>query len=144
MFTQHITVEFAQLKHQSPNIGLINTLQPIQKLTSLVFTAPYHPLKMWLIKTQECSVFERSKRKGTQSLKPTEVDSSGKFGRHMSFQDQVSEYEPNDVEFMDVSPKQVVSVAAGLIPFLEHDDANRAHGCKRNDKQFLCFKRIHP
>src|SRR5687768_18047849 len=34
--------------------------------------------------------------------------------------------EPNNVDYMDVSPKQLVSVAAGLIPFLEHDDANRA------------------
>jgi DNA-directed RNA polymerase subunit beta len=34
--------------------------------------------------------------------------------------------EPNGVDYMDVSPKQLVSVAAGLIPFLEHDDANRA------------------
>ena len=42
------------------------------------------------------------------------------------YRDQVSEYEPSEVEYMDVSPKQVVSVAAGLIPFLEHDDANRA------------------
>ena len=33
---------------------------------------------------------------------------------------------PDKVEYMDVSPKQVVSVAASLIPFLEHDDANRA------------------
>jgi DNA-directed RNA polymerase subunit beta len=36
------------------------------------------------------------------------------------------EVEPDDVQYMDVSPKQVVSIAAGLIPFLEHDDANRA------------------
>jgi DNA-directed RNA polymerase subunit beta len=36
------------------------------------------------------------------------------------------EVEPNNVDYMDVSPKQLVSVAAGLIPFLEHDDANRA------------------
>ena len=36
------------------------------------------------------------------------------------------EMAPSDVEYMDVSPKQVVSIAAGLIPFLEHDDANRA------------------
>ena len=42
------------------------------------------------------------------------------------FQDQVQEYDVNDIHFMDVSPKQVVSVAAGLIPFIEHDDANRA------------------
>ena len=36
------------------------------------------------------------------------------------------ELTPDRVEYMDVSPKQVVSIAAGLIPFLEHDDANRA------------------
>src|SRR4029077_5021712 len=36
------------------------------------------------------------------------------------------EVEPSKVQYMDVSPKQLVSVAAGLIPFLEHDDANRA------------------
>ena len=41
-------------------------------------------------------------------------------------QDEVLELDPNEVHFMDVSPKQLVSVAAGLIPFLEHDDANRA------------------
>ena len=40
--------------------------------------------------------------------------------------DEVSEVDPMDVDYMDVSPKQLVSVAAGLIPFLEHDDANRA------------------
>ena len=36
------------------------------------------------------------------------------------------ELSPNEVDYMDVSPKQLISVAAGLIPFLEHDDANRA------------------
>ena len=38
----------------------------------------------------------------------------------------VPEARPNQIEYMDVSPKQVVSVATALIPFLEHDDANRA------------------
>ena len=41
-------------------------------------------------------------------------------------QDEVVEVEGKEVDYMDVSPKQLVSVAAGLIPFLEHDDANRA------------------
>ena len=40
--------------------------------------------------------------------------------------DQFPEARPQQVDFMDVSPKQVVSVATALIPFLEHDDANRA------------------
>ena len=58
-----------------------------------------------------------------------EIDpDSGKLldGSPCRYRDQVGEYDPKDVEYMDVSPKQVVSVAAGLIPFLEHDDANRA------------------
>src|SRR5690606_190854 len=40
--------------------------------------------------------------------------------------DNFLEVDPTEVNYMDVSPKQLVSVAAGLIPFLEHDDANRA------------------
>ena len=56
-----------------------------------------------------------------------DADTSNLSGRvTCRYRDQVSEYDPTEVEFMDVSPKQVVSVAAGLIPFLEHDDANRA------------------
>ncbi len=42
------------------------------------------------------------------------------------YRDQFPEARPNQIEYMDVSPKQVVSVATALIPFLEHDDANRA------------------
>jgi DNA-directed RNA polymerase subunit beta len=42
------------------------------------------------------------------------------------FQDKFPEARPDQIEYMDVSPKQVVSVATALIPFLEHDDANRA------------------
>ncbi len=42
------------------------------------------------------------------------------------FRDAFPEARPNQIEYMDVSPKQVVSVATALIPFLEHDDANRA------------------
>ena len=57
------------------------------------------------------------------------LDDEGHFAdervpaRHL---DQFPEARPNQIEFMDVSPKQVVSVATALIPFLEHDDANRA------------------
>ncbi|MGH2407716.1 MAG: DNA-directed RNA polymerase subunit beta [Candidatus Limnocylindrales bacterium] len=57
------------------------------------------------------------------------LDEEGHFAdervpsRHL---DQFPEARPNQIEFMDVSPKQVVSVATALIPFLEHDDANRA------------------
>src|SRR5690606_26741213 len=42
------------------------------------------------------------------------------------FRGDFLEVDPKEADYMDVSPKQLVSVAAGLIPFLEHDDANRA------------------
>jgi DNA-directed RNA polymerase subunit beta len=58
-----------------------------------------------------------------------ELDAEGHFVRDRipcRHRDQFPEARPNQIEYMDVSPKQVVSVATALIPFLEHDDANRA------------------
>ena len=57
------------------------------------------------------------------------IDGRGHFtGEKVSvrYRGDFLEVEPSKVHYMDVSPKQLVSVAAGLIPFLEHDDANRA------------------
>jgi len=59
----------------------------------------------------------------------TAVDSHGKFTSpkvSVRYRGEFLEVEPDKVHYMDVSPKQLVSVAASLIPFLEHDDANRA------------------
>ena len=58
-----------------------------------------------------------------------ELDAAGHFIRDRipcRYRDQFPEARPSAIEYMDVSPKQVVSVATALIPFLEHDDANRA------------------
>jgi DNA-directed RNA polymerase subunit beta len=58
-----------------------------------------------------------------------ELDAQGHFVKDRipcRYRDQFPEARPNAIEYMDVSPKQVVSVATALIPFLEHDDANRA------------------
>ena len=57
------------------------------------------------------------------------LDEQGHFVRDRvpcRYRDQFPEVAPDRIEYMDVSPKQVVSVATALIPFLEHDDANRA------------------
>jgi DNA-directed RNA polymerase subunit beta len=59
----------------------------------------------------------------------TKTDAGGHFVDERipaRFRDSFPEARPNQIEYMDVSPKQVVSVATALIPFLEHDDANRA------------------
>src|SRR3990170_2085401 len=60
---------------------------------------------------------------------PSKTDRGGHFVDERipaRFRDSFPEARPNQIEYMDVSPKQVVSVATALIPFLEHDDANRA------------------
>ena len=118
---------------EGPNIGLINTLSTYAKIDEFGFLqSPYHPVKDGVVdknpkNVQYLNAFEEERFLIAQAN--SEIDSkSGKLTGRVTcrYRDQVSEYDPKEVEYMDVSPKQVVSVAAGLIPFLEHDDANRA------------------
>ena len=57
---------------------------------------------------------------------------------------ELAQVEPNDVEFVDVSPKQIVGVSAALIPFLEHDDANRALMGSNMQRQAVPLLRADP
>ena len=118
---------------EGPNIGLINTLSTYAKIDEFGFLqSPYHPVKNGVVDKNPKNVkylnaFEEERFRIAQAN--TDIDEkSGKLTGRVTcrYRDQVSEYDPKEVEFMDVSPKQVVSVAAGLIPFIEHDDANRA------------------
>ena len=118
---------------EGPNIGLINTLSTYAKIDEFGFLqSPYHPVKGGVVDKNPKNVkylnaFEEERFLIAQAN--TEIDpKSGKLLGRVTcrYRDQVGEYDVKEVEFMDVSPKQVVSVAAGLIPFLEHDDANRA------------------
>jgi len=118
---------------EGPNIGLINTLSTYAKIDEFGFLqSPYHPVKGGVVDKNPKNVtylnaFEEERYRIAQANSELDLK-SGKFvGRPTCrYRDQVQEYDAVDVDFMDVSPKQVVSVAAGLIPFLEHDDANRA------------------
>ncbi|MEK9783834.1 MAG: DNA-directed RNA polymerase subunit beta, partial [Opitutales bacterium] len=118
---------------EGPNIGLINTLSTYAKIDEFGFLqSPYHPVKDGIVDKNPKNVtylnaFEEERYRIAQANSELDVK-SGKFvGRPTCrYRDQVQEYDASEVDFMDVSPKQVVSVAAGLIPFLEHDDANRA------------------
>ena len=59
------------------------------------------------------------------------LDENGRFARakvNARYRDEFLEIENSKADFMDVSPKMVVSVATAMIPFLENDDANRARG----------------
>ena len=118
---------------EGPNIGLINTLSTYAKIDEFGFLqSPYHPVKKGVVdknpkNVQYLNAFEEERFLIAQANTEIDPASSKLVGRvTCRYRDQVSEYEANEVEFMAVSPKQVVSVAAGLIPFLEHDDANRA------------------
>jgi DNA-directed RNA polymerase subunit beta len=115
---------------EGPNIGLINSLALYARTNEYGFIeTPY--LKVENSKTTDqvdyLSAIEESKFTIAQAN--AELDKKGHFTDEIVSARQHNEFvlaTPDKLEYMDVSPSQVVSVAASLIPFLEHDDANRA------------------
>ncbi len=115
---------------EGPNIGLINSLAVYARTNSFGFLeTPYRKVVNSRVTDDVLflSAIEESEYVIAQTNATT--DSKGKLldtlvpVRH---KDEFTLMTPDRVQFMDVSPKQIVSVAAALIPFLEHDDANRA------------------
>ncbi len=115
---------------EGPNIGLINSLATYARVNKYGFVeTPYRKVKDGRVTDEVVylSAMEESRYTVAQANSP--VDSRGRFTedlivcRHAG---DVQQLPPDKVDFMDVSPKQLVSVAAALIPFLENDDANRA------------------
>ena len=115
---------------EGPNIGLINSLATYSRTNDYGFLeTPYRIVSKSKVKPEIkwLSAIEESKYYIAQAN--TELDGNGKIiGDLIScrYNNEFTITSPDKVELMDVSPKQVVSVAAALIPFLEHDDANRA------------------
>lgn len=114
---------------EGPNIGLINSLSTYARVNEFGFIeTPYRKVEKGRVtdKVEYMTADQEESYKVAQAN--SEVDDKGNFTGRVTvrYRDEVLEVEPKDVDYMDVSPKQVVSVAAGLIPFLEHDDANRA------------------
>jgi DNA-directed RNA polymerase subunit beta len=115
---------------EGPNIGLINSLATYARVNKYGFVeTPYRRVKEGRV-TEEViylSAMEEGRYYVAQANAP--VDNRGRFTedlivcRHAG---DVLMIAPDKVDYMDVSPKQLVSVAAALIPFLENDDANRA------------------
>jgi DNA-directed RNA polymerase subunit beta len=115
---------------EGPNIGLINSLATYARTNDYGFLeSPYHKVVKGVVTTQVeyLSAIDEAQYVIAQASAP--LDSKGRFETEMidvRHQNEFTKTAAENVDFMDVSPKQVVSVAASLIPFLEHDDANRA------------------
>ena len=115
---------------EGPNIGLINSLATYSRTNSYGFLeTPYRVVSKNKVREEIkwLSAIEESKYMIAQAN--TSLDPKGNIvGDLIScrFNNEFTISSPDKVELMDVSPRQVVSVAAALIPFLEHDDANRA------------------
>jgi len=115
---------------EGPNIGLIASLSTFAKVNEFGFIeAPYRQVvdKKVTDNVKYLSALEEEQYYIAQANAP--VDKEGRLvGELIPAQKGGSVFlvSPDQVEFMDVSPKQLVSASAALIPFLEHDDANRA------------------
>ncbi|MEM1149444.1 MAG: DNA-directed RNA polymerase subunit beta [Pseudomonadota bacterium] len=115
---------------EGPNIGLINSLAVYARTNEYGFLeSPYRRVDNGKVTDdiEYLSAINEAEVVIAQASAP--LDKNNKFTEDLVNVRHLNEFTvkaPDDVQYMDVSPKQVVSVAAALIPFLEHDDANRA------------------
>jgi DNA-directed RNA polymerase subunit beta len=115
---------------EGPNIGLINSMSCYARINEFGFIeTPYRRIQKGKVikKIDYLTADQEESYLIAQANNP--IDDKGNFltekitVRHLG---EFIEVDPMEATYMDVSPKQLVSVAASLIPFLEHDDANRA------------------
>lgn len=115
---------------EGPNIGLINSMCTYARINEFGFIeTPYRKVKKGKV-TNEIEYLTADQEENYLIAQASNViDRVGRFENDRIDARERGEFiesTPDAVHYMDVSPKQLVSVAAGLIPFLEHDDANRA------------------
>ena len=115
---------------EGPNIGLITSLATYARINRYGFLeTPYRKVEKGKVtsKVEYLSADEEDRYHIAQANEP--LDKNGRFVSDLVITRRRSDYpviKAEEVQYMDVSPRQIVSVAASLIPFLEHDDANRA------------------
>ena len=115
---------------EGPNIGLIASLSTFARVNNIGFLeSPYRKVEKGRVtdKIDYLTADEEDKYVIAQANAP--VDKHGRFLSDViscRLRGDFPKKKPEEIDYMDVSPRQLVSVAAALIPFLEHDDANRA------------------
>ncbi|MEY4386616.1 MAG: hypothetical protein RLY20_1899, partial [Verrucomicrobiota bacterium] len=116
---------------EGPNIGLIASMATFARINDFGFIeTPYRKVVNGRVTNEIEYLTADKEEKSSIAQANSPMDDKGHFtGERVSCRCHGGDFvdvEPNQVDYMDVSPKQLVSVAASLIPFLEHDDANRA------------------
>ncbi len=117
---------------EGPNIGLISSLCVYAKVNSLGFIeTPYRKVKEGVVQLNEAPIYLTAEEENDMTIAQANapVADSGKFEIDRvkaRFEGDYPVTEPQNISLMDVAPNQIASIAASLIPFLEHDDANRA------------------
>jgi len=117
---------------EGPNIGLISSLCVFAKINKLGFIeTPYRKVSDGKVNLEEEVTYLAAEEENGHTIAQANavIDSDGNFQSEKikaRFEGDFPVVEPNELSLMDVAPNQIASIAASLIPFLEHDDANRA------------------
>ncbi len=115
---------------EGPNIGLINSLSTYAKINKYGFIeSPYKRVKDGVVQDKVEYLSAMEETKFTIAQANTKIDKNNNIIEELVSCRQNLNFllsKPETIDYIDVSPKQLVSVAASLIPFLENDDANRA------------------
>ena len=115
---------------EGPNIGLINSLATFARINKYGFIeTPYRKVSEGQVSDEVHYMSATEEMRHVIAQANAQLDEKGRFVNEMVNTRQAGDYtlsSTDQVDYIDVSPKQLVSVAASLIPFLENDDANRA------------------
>ncbi len=133
---------------EGPNIGLIASLSTFARINEFGFIeTPYRVVKDSVV-TKEIVFLSAMEEEGHVIAQANAVvDGTGRFAQDVVIARQSGEFamvRSSEVTLMDVSPNQLVSVAASLVPFLEHDDANRALMGANMQRQAVPLLRTEP
>ncbi|NER18455.1 DNA-directed RNA polymerase subunit beta [Spongiivirga citrea] len=116
---------------EGPNIGLISSLGVFAKVNSMGFLeTPYREVKDGVVDTSEYRYLSAEEEEGKRIAQANiPIDGKGKIQEERVIAREEGDFpvvDPSEVHYTDVAPNQIASISASLIPFLEHDDANRA------------------
>ena len=117
---------------EGPNIGLISSLGVFAKINNMGFIeTPYRKVKQGIVDLKSTPIYLSAEEEENKLIAQSNinVDKAGKILDDKVIARQEGDFpltEPSNVHYTDVAPNQIASISASLIPFLEHDDANRA------------------